>query len=300
MAAEASARHPLLKDFTSVFDEPVTFLHEQAHAPIAAYRIGKDAYVWDSKDAMTLRMKYRIVGAAAGTLPKAIGDSDSQLLPIKLLPEEVRLGLERSFIVLHESGMDSYRAPDEAARQNYMRRRPSQAGAGAPASAEPPLDLEKPPPPERREEWLRLRREQRDLAKRAAEPYFLAVAESQAEPAERLFQPHREISAVEWWYPATDRQRLEYAVFRFIWERGYTLTPGSKFGGQYLAYEADPMSVHAAFAITAIEWDKTFAPLDIVATGRVGVTVKKSPVLFSRSPRTGLMCAFTVAWEGST
>ncbi|KAJ3299201.1 tRNA-splicing endonuclease subunit [Borealophlyctis nickersoniae] len=42
-----------------------------------------------------------------------------------------------------------------------------------------------------------------------------------------------------WTWPRTQSEQLRYKVFRGLWERGYYITSGSKFGGDYLMYPGE-------------------------------------------------------------
>ena len=39
-----------------------------------------------------------------------------------------------------------------------------------------------------------------------------------------------------WTYPSTDAERAKCEVFRDLWEKGYYMGGGSKFGGDWLVY----------------------------------------------------------------
>ncbi len=39
-----------------------------------------------------------------------------------------------------------------------------------------------------------------------------------------------------WKYPSTNREQTRFEIFCDLWERGFYLTAGSKFGGDFLAY----------------------------------------------------------------
>lgn len=44
------------------------------------------------------------------------------------------------------------------------------------------------------------------------------------------------IKIEEWNYPTTEEEILRYKVFKDIWEEGYFVTSGEKFGCDFLAY----------------------------------------------------------------
>lgn len=41
---------------------------------------------------------------------------------------------------------------------------------------------------------------------------------------------------VQWKYPATSTENLRYKTFKNLWENGYYLTAGQKFGVDFLLY----------------------------------------------------------------
>lgn len=43
-------------------------------------------------------------------------------------------------------------------------------------------------------------------------------------------------------------ERVRYAAFRDLWRRGFFLTAGDKFGGDFLAYPGDPGAFRAQTA----------------------------------------------------
>ena len=46
-----------------------------------------------------------------------------------------------------------------------------------------------------------------------------------------------------WDYPATADERAQCAVFRDLWEKGYSMGGGIKFGGDYLVYPGTHFSI---------------------------------------------------------
>jgi tRNA-splicing endonuclease subunit Sen34 len=45
-----------------------------------------------------------------------------------------------------------------------------------------------------------------------------------------------DVTPVEWQYPSTSTENLRYKTFKDLWERGYYLTGGQKFGADFLIY----------------------------------------------------------------
>lgn len=57
--------------------------------------------------------------------------------------------------------------------------------------------------------------------------------------------------------------------------RGYVLTPGLRFGSQYLAYPGDPLRYHSHFLVVGRGWDEEVELGTLVGLGRLGTGVKK-------------------------
>ena len=102
----------------------------------------------------------------------------------------------------------------------------------------------------------------------------------------------------DWTFPQTEHEKLRYAVFQDFWKRGFYLTPGSKFGGDFLAYPGDPIQYHAHCVIIVLPYTKFISPLDVISYGRLAVTVKKSPVLASVHPDTEEVLYLCLDWQG--
>lgn len=67
-----------------------------------------------------------------------------------------------------------------------------------------------------------------------------------------------------------------YPLFAHLHARNYFLSPGLRFGCQYLVYPGDPLRFHSHFLAVAAGWDEPLDLLDIVGGGRLGTGVKKS------------------------
>jgi len=74
------------------------------------------------------------------------------------------------------------------------------------------------------------------------------------------------------------------ALYEHLNERGYFITPGLRFGGDYSVYPGDPFRFHAHFLATAYGWDEELSLLDLVSSGRLGTSVKKSFLMAAQTP----------------
>ena len=105
---------------------------------------------------------------------------------------------------------------------------------------------------------------------------------------------------VSWNYPSTEEERRKVMVYQDLYEKGYYITSGLLFGGDFVVYPNDPILFHAEFIIRVQEWDNTIAPLDIISFGRIGVGTKKKCVLASINPKTEKIQYITLTWRGVT
>lgn len=66
-----------------------------------------------------------------------------------------------------------------------------------------------------------------------------------------------------------------YPLYAHLHSKGYFLSPGLRFGCQYLAYPGDPLRFHSHFLAISVGWDEQIDLMDIVGGGRLGTGVKK-------------------------
>jgi len=112
-------------------------------------------------------------------------------------------------------------------------------------------------------------------------------------------------SSITWTFPMTEEDKHKFLVFEDLWEKGFYLTNGSKFGGDFLAYSGDPLQYHAHYVIIVKFSTDELTPLDVISYSRLGVTVKKTPVLasvFSTNTKDKPMMVsyFSIDWQGVT
>jgi tRNA-splicing endonuclease subunit Sen34 len=75
---------------------------------------------------------------------------------------------------------------------------------------------------------------------------------------------------------------LKYSIYRDLWEKGYYITTGHKFGADFLVYLGDPIAYHAIFVVHCVhDPNKAIHSTEIVAFGRLATAVKKRAVLAS-------------------
>lgn len=47
---------------------------------------------------------------------------------------------------------------------------------------------------------------------------------------------HDDMEIVQWKYPFTSDQQIKYKIYKDLWEKGYYISSGEKFGGDFLVY----------------------------------------------------------------
>lgn len=80
-------------------------------------------------------------------------------------------------------------------------------------------------------------------------------------------------------YKATSE--LKWLTFKDLWEKGYYITCGHRFGGDFLVYKGDPLVFHAIFIVHCLDSNRQLFGNEIVAYGRLSTSVRKKAVLAS-------------------
>ena len=90
-------------------------------------------------------------------------------------------------------------------------------------------------------------------------------------------------------------QALRNALFADLWEHGYYLTSGLKYGGDFLVYSNHPTHSHSSFIAIVLSWKQSIHAF--VSLGRVATKVKKRILLCSEEA--GQSCYYTLEWAGN-
>ena len=73
---------------------------------------------------------------------------------------------------------------------------------------------------------------------------------------------------------------FKYSVFKNLWQRGFNLSCGIKFGCSFLAYAGNITDVHSYLSVLLIPFNSFFfSPKLIIAFGRIGTITKKFNIL---------------------
>jgi tRNA-splicing endonuclease subunit Sen34 len=88
----------------------------------------------------------------------------------------------------------------------------------------------------------------------------------------------------------------KYEVFKDLWHKGFYITNGESFGGDFLTYVDDPMYFHASQIIHVIEKKEKFELYFPVSCTRLAVSVKKKCV-FAYVDDNAKVVYQTMLWE---
>ncbi|PLB47202.1 SEN34 subunit of tRNA-splicing endonuclease [Aspergillus steynii IBT 23096] len=258
-----------------------------------SYIAGK--YFLFSIDAVTyLRREHHVCGVLSGTLPQIPQQNIFLGLPLELMPEEARLLVEKGVACIVDevnAQRHGMKALMEADRQKYLHDLESQ-GLQA-------MQLQNSRKEQQKEKSL-----QKIAAKKAKKAAEKQSGDKTEEPIVDFFADNQKSESSETASisatsdpalgitPATSVSLLpsqpaaehlmplpevpsSYPLFAHLHSEGYFLSPGLRFGCQYLAYPGDSLRFHSHFLVVSTEWDQELDLMDLVAGGRLGTGVKK-------------------------
>ncbi|CAL1703693.1 unnamed protein product [Somion occarium] len=102
-----------------------------------------------------------------------------------------------------------------------------------------------------------------------------------------------------WTYPSDLHERAKCGVFRDLWENGFYMGGGIRFGGDFLIYPGDPLRYHSHFVGTVIDSPTAaLMPMEIVAHGRLGTATKKAHLLCGWDDEKQEVSYYSIEWAG--
>ena len=209
-------------------------------------------------DARRLRQDHRIVGAMIGAVAGFKQQNAASGLPLRLLPEELELALDRGWARGYslrgegkngittaadpflgddkdqddedDAGVGERGAGNGGGEEAKDGKGDGGDGKGRGERAHPP-----PPPPS----WREALSQGTHLELSAAAPENLRV----------YFDGDDRLKSCRGRGGGGRAAAASHAVFRDLHSRGYCLTPGANFGAHWLAYPSDPMLYHAQLCV---------------------------------------------------
>ena len=97
----------------------------------------------------------------------------------------------------------------------------------------------------------------------------------------------------DWKYLGNESKRK---IFADLWEKGYFITDGTKFGGDFLVYPGDPIHFHAKYVVICQASPlEEIKEIDLVMHSRLGTSTKKT-VLLASITNVGEIKYYAVKW----
>ncbi|KAJ5246324.1 tRNA-splicing endonuclease subunit tsp-4 [Penicillium chermesinum] len=290
-------------------------------------------YLLFSIEAVTyLRREHNICGVLTGTLPQASQQNVFLGLPLQLMPEEARVLVDKGIacIIDEAKAQTSMISLMEEDRRRYKRELEAQGHHVTRLLADRKN--------KRKEEALKKIAENKakKSAKADAESEAAASSAIPAEEESAIVDVFADDSASRSSTPTSAPQEilgvtpptsypplpnpttssdlvlskpevpLSYPLFAHLHSRGYFLSPGLRFGCQYVAYPGDPLRFHSHFLVVSAEYDQQIDLMDIVNGGRLGTGVKKGFLLGgpqksreeAEIERTESVVTYSIEWAG--
>ncbi|GAB6023904.1 hypothetical protein CHUAL_008640 [Chamberlinius hualienensis] len=279
---------------------------------IEAVIINSKAYLFESEGVDKLRREYRIVGSLVGCFSRAPKQNKQHGLPLLLMPEEATMLAEKGIIrLVWYERLRGEPTSNEMDEINKLREE---------SFAEQAVTVLKNE--ERRKELenfakkIEEGRKKRLKTSHAKEQSDFTKDLKNVPPADygneitsadsmmvQLFVGCpwlNKTTAVpaDWHYPRTAAQKMRLRVYTDLYDKGYYITTGGKFGGDYLLYPGDPVQYHASHIAICVPQETELSGYDIIAKGRLGSTVKKTVVLCSPAEDGLTVKYLTIKWSG--
>lgn len=237
-------------------------------------------YFYAQIDALTLRKNYRIIGAFIGPWPGHSHQVQENGIPLQLLPEEAKLllGLGVCKLVRYKC---NFRSEMAFFYQNYrssLLHDYEQLLKGHREESTPNfVQLNQKRQKISQDNDISDQETIKDTKTNASSASFDVTDDTL--PVEMFVQSkwaERESVYVEDWnYPSNEEEMIKCAIFKDIWEKGFFLTNGFKFGCDYLVYKNDPLKTHADYMIICKTSQEDISSLQLLILSRLSTQVRK-------------------------
>lgn len=260
-------------------------------------RLGGRYLVFDIDDVLHIRRHHGICAVCTGTMPQAPTQNIFLGLPIELYAEEARLLVDKRAAYVVDDAADhlsQLTSMDPATRKSYLQSLKSQrnlakqlfddakAKSGA-AHAHKRKAKGKPAEETDAPASTTGGGDEDALFDSTPPPAVHPVARNTSAPA---ITPTASTALIKpgGAHGVTIPVPASYPLYAFLNARGYYITPGLRFGGDYSVYPGDPFRFHAHYMANSYGWDEEIPMLDLVTSGRLGTAVKKSFLLGAQKP----------------
>ncbi|XP_047354583.1 tRNA-splicing endonuclease subunit Sen34 isoform X1 [Vespa velutina] len=265
-----------------------------------------NAFIWNADDWLRLRKDHRITGELVGCLPKYPRQEVLSGLPLLLLPEEVSLLLEKKIARVVKYSHLQY-PPSESLKETFDKYREilfmEQEKCLKKEKEKQIVAMMDKIVEGKRRKMLGIETNKKKMRKPLDKDLQEALNNVEVntkdlfdeqmsklpklEKSEALVQTHTaypwcnggNFEIVEWKYPNSVQEKLRYATFKDLWERGYYITNGEKFGGDFLVYPGDPIMFHSQFIIQCKSRNEEIPITELIGQCRIASHVRKTQIL---------------------
>lgn len=289
-------------------------------AKIPIHVSGERGLIFDIKDVKRLREEFHVCGTLIGILPQIPQQNVFQGLPLELMPEEIRFLIDEcdaAYLVddgpVHELAALSFLDDDREALQKHRKE-----VANAQVEKHQQLVMLK-----RQQAIEKKASKEKSIDKKNSSVVIPASSESGTFysidtyttqtpsnlPSYDLYEAryHTDVpvkltasnNSVRKPLPVVRLpKQTAYDMYTHLQGKEYYLSPGLRFGGQFLAYPGDPLRYHSHHIAIGYGWNEKFNVLDVVGGGRLGTAVKKCWYVGAKDYATGEYHGFSVEWSG--
>ncbi|CAG8554596.1 4473_t:CDS:2 [Ambispora gerdemannii] len=277
--------------------------------PFKVYILNDKAFVWDP-DGL-------IVGSLVGTLPRFPMQNLYFGLPLTLMPEEVTLLLSKGQIIisLKFDARKTHTVPTNGQLDQFNRLRFEDEQR----QENEYLQVRNEKSAKYRKEH-EIKKESHASSSSTENPDITNTEIEQKYPTTKFspiahlpttsdsfawYNDNNGFTTIEqaataklWRWPNTEKDQHRFKVFSDLWERGYFITNGIKFGGDFLLYSGDPLRYHSQIIATIVDINRPVSALDIITFGRMGTITKKSQLLCSWNEKQNKAVYISFKWTG--
>ena len=296
--------------------------------------VAERGLIYNIEDVKRLREEFHICGTLTGILPQVPQQNVFQGLPLELMPEEIRYLVEEcdaAYLVddgkVHELASFSFDENDRNSLEEFRKEKhqhqilkhqqhallkrqqatekkgtsgastPDKA-AGATTMASPDISKVKPVSSESGI-FYEIDTFSNETPKNLPS-YELYEAQYITDKPTKLI--NSSFSGPSEGRPVLPLTKLPkqtaYDMYKHLQSEQYFLSPGLRFGGQFLAYPGDPLRYHSHHIAIGYGWNEKFNVLDVVGGGRLGTAVKKCWYVGAKDYQTNEYHGFSVEWSG--
>ncbi|RHZ80665.1 hypothetical protein Glove_134g208 [Diversispora epigaea] len=303
-------------------------MEQRAQPPFKVHIVGKNkAFVWNAEVIYSLRKDYRIVGSLVGSLPRFPLQNQFYGLPLSLMPEEVTLLLSEGIIIL-VNDEKSHQTPTKLQIEKYeksqIENENHQLQEYLRSQKEKKIieiNFAKKGKQQQQDnhnhnnnntddnnENNNISSDSKQKEKEKGKIGFVSsitIKTASTNSFEWYNDDNQKFNTLEiakqsniWNWPETENEKYKFKIFYDLWKKGYFITSGIKFGGDYLLYSGDPLKFHSQYITTIMDKNKMISSLDIITFGRLGKAVKKSYMLCSWDQNLDKGIYFCLEWAG--